>query len=122
MTTIKQCVQAAARHFDVSEIDILSARMPRHIILPRHVAYWLARETTLASYPQVGRVMRRDHTSIAVGVRKIEDRREVDAEFRSETDRLRAALMPRDLYGEEDAPAEDPRQLQLIPGGRTVHG
>lgn len=120
MTTIAQCIQAAAEQFGVTELAILSDRRYAAVALPRQVAYWLARETTTASFPRIAKALRRgDHTTIVYGIRRIEAKREADAEFRRVTDNLRAALFPRELY-EDGTLAHDPRQLRLIQGGRIA--
>lgn len=67
--TIRAAVCAA---YGVSLQDLLSQRRTRDLTLPRHVAYYLAKELTHFSLPMIGRHMGgRDHTTILHGCRKI---------------------------------------------------
>jgi chromosomal replication initiation ATPase DnaA len=66
-------VRAVADHFSVSYIDIVSARRTSKVILPRHVAMYLAKTLTLRSLPEIGRrIGGRDHTVVLYAQRKIE--------------------------------------------------
>ena len=57
----------------VSIDDIVSARRTSDIVMPRHIAMYLARTMTPRSFPEVGRRMgNRDHTTVLHGFKKIE--------------------------------------------------
>lgn len=92
---IALAVALTSRRLGVSEIDIQSARRTKRIALARHVAMYVARTLTTASYPEIGRrIGRRDHTTVIHGVRRIgalvaagdpiaEDVRRVIAEYQT---------------------------------------
>ena len=82
MTAVIHCLQAVERHCGVSMLELLGERRARAIARPRQVAMWLASKTTMASLPKIGRIMRRDHTTILHGIRVIEKMRERDADLR----------------------------------------
>lgn len=70
--TVRDIARAASRVFDVSMIDLVSARRTTRIVLPRQIAMYLAREMTPASLPQIGRLFgNKDHTTVLHGWQKI---------------------------------------------------
>ena len=69
---MKRIIITVCNEFDVHPKDILGQRRQKNLILPRHICWWLAREETMFSYPQIGRMMKRDHTSIIYGCKKID--------------------------------------------------
>lgn len=87
-------VDLVARAFRVSRFDIIAHRRYRSIVLPRQVCFWLLKNVSLASLPDVGRQMKRDHSTVLHGIRKIERMRLNDLEFRDRTDALLAELKP----------------------------
>lgn len=72
--SVATIIEAAASAFAVSRIDVLSDRRDRPAVLARQSAMWLARRTTLQSYPAIGRALRRDHTTVMYGVSRIDQR------------------------------------------------
>jgi len=65
-------VREVAEKFQVSVIDLLSARRSAHIVIPRHYAMWRCKNETFMSLPAIGRLFRRDHTVALYAFRKIE--------------------------------------------------
>jgi chromosomal replication initiator protein len=61
-----------AEHFGITVDELLSDR--RRPARPRQVAYYLCRELTPSSLPQIGRAFYRDHTTIYAGIIAIERR------------------------------------------------
>jgi hypothetical protein len=91
--SIKEIQSAVALEFRVRVKDILASRRQADIILPRHVAMYLARMLTLRSMSEIGnRFGGRDHTTIMHAVKKIEAQCETDDELFAEVDRLRRRL------------------------------
>jgi chromosomal replication initiation ATPase DnaA len=89
---IQRCLDAVSEATNVSLLDLLSDRRSRPLARPRQLAMWLARKSTLKSLPQIGRAMRRDHTSVLHGVAVIEKLRCLDPEMKALSDRLLAKL------------------------------
>lgn len=87
-------IQAAcARAFGVTVRDILSSRRDKGVILPRHVAIFLARQLTLRSLPEIGRrFANQDHTTVLNAVRKVERLVKEDLEFAARVDGIREAI------------------------------
>lgn len=58
--------------YDLTQTDLCSRRQMHHLVQVRHIAFWLCKELSLASYPQIGRLFGdRDHTTVMHGVRRI---------------------------------------------------
>jgi chromosomal replication initiation ATPase DnaA len=54
--------------------DIMSARRTLKLVEARHIACYVSRHATRYSYPQIGRAINRDHSSVIHGVCQIEER------------------------------------------------
>jgi len=64
--------ELVASFFEVGRVHIISHRRDSLVVLPRHIAMYLAKELTPNSLPEIGRRFGgRDHTSVLYGVRKI---------------------------------------------------
>lgn len=70
--TLARILNTVSVYYGVKVIHAVSARRTKDVMLPRHVAMYLAREHTLLSFPHIGRLMGgRDHSTILVACRKI---------------------------------------------------
>lgn len=70
-------VQVAAKSFDIGPADILGEDRSRQVAYGRHYAMWLLREMGY-SFPQIGRQLNKDHTTVIAGVRGHAKRAEAD--------------------------------------------
>jgi chromosomal replication initiation ATPase DnaA len=89
---VDDILHAVARHFHVSRNDLLSTRRGGKVTLPRHVAMYLARELTTKSYPDIGRRVGKDHTTVLHAVNRIESRLTHDGELADSIRRIRQTL------------------------------
>ena len=89
-----KCIQfACARFYDVSRVDMLSARRTATVVKPRQVAMYLAKILTLHSMPEIGRRFGgRDHTTVLHAVRKLEALVRTDERIRDEIAQIKTAL------------------------------
>ena len=63
--SIEDIKKAVSTYFNIKLSDIVSKRRTRNIAYPRHVAMFLCRKHTPASYPEIGyRFGGRDHSSV----------------------------------------------------------
>lgn len=70
---INEIVSIVAQYFDISEMELLGERRTKNVIEARHTLYWLCRELTPYSLPEIGRRLDgRDHTTILHGIRRID--------------------------------------------------
>jgi chromosomal replication initiator protein len=91
--TFDEIRDVVCNHYGVSWDQVRSERREHKYMIPRHVISWLAYTMTLATFPLLGRLLDRDHTtilhSIAEAVPKRMDR---DPEFATTVRLLRAKL------------------------------
>lgn len=90
--SIAQIQAVACQQFGVTMLDMLSDRRGKTCTRARHVAMWLARHTTFCSFPEIGRAFRRDHTTVMVACRAIDELREHDWRVAQLTAELREQL------------------------------
>lgn len=69
-TTTAATIRAAAEEFSVNVLDIATADRSGPVTNARHVAAWLLRDQGL-SYPEIGRVLARDHTTAINSCRRV---------------------------------------------------
>lgn len=67
---------AAAHHFTADDLRGPSRRAP--IVRARHTAMYALREHTDLSYPKIGRLFNRHHTSVLHAVDRIEGARRIN--------------------------------------------
>lgn len=89
---IWEIIKAVCEHYQTTKIDFLSQRRHAKLVRARQVAGYLARHLTLASFPEIGRLVQRDHTTVIHGAQKITQLRLTDqvlnAEVAALTDRI----------------------------------
>ena len=74
--------KTVADFFKLKVADMFSKRRQAHIVLPRQVAMYLAKELTQKSLPEIGDAFGgRDHTTVLHAVRKITEQRQHDTEL-----------------------------------------
>lgn len=56
----------------VSVSEIIGRDRSARITLIRHIAMWLLRNFTPMSYPEIGRIFGRDHTTVICAVKRVE--------------------------------------------------
>lgn len=89
---VTRIVFAASQLTGLDPVLIVSNRREPQVVRVRDAVAWVAREATTRSYPEIGRALRRDHSSVLTAVKRADELRRRDAEFRSLTDRLLTAV------------------------------
>ena len=79
--TLGRIEQVTAAHFEVTSADLHSSRRTQRISLARMVTAWLARRHTQMSYPEIGRFMGKNHSSVVLAVGRMEKLLAGDAEI-----------------------------------------
>lgn len=87
-----EVLRCVARSFLVSLDQLISKDRHRSIAEARQVAYWLLRTRTRMSLPEIGRLLRKDHSTVMIGVRRIVRRRATEPSFERFTDELATAV------------------------------
>lgn len=90
--TILDCV---AQAYLIDRAALTSSDKHKSVMEARKVAYWLFRELTTASYPEIGRSLCKDQSCGRVGVISVERQRAAEPAFLAFTDELRAAVKAR---------------------------
>ncbi len=71
--TLSSIIVAVAVATQVLPNEIRSPRRLRYIVAARHVYFWIARNYTSRSFPEIGRFCSRmDHTTVMHGVKKVD--------------------------------------------------
>jgi chromosomal replication initiation ATPase DnaA len=101
--------RATARHYGLALNEMLGEGRMLRIAIPRHIAMYLARELTLKSHPQIGRMFAgRDHSTVVHAVNAIKARLLRDPELADHVASIRAGLERKRLSaaGPRDAAIE----------------
>jgi len=86
----KQVVDKTAKHFQISPIEICSAKRDKHIVLPRQIAMYLLRSELHLSFPRIAHELgRKDHTTAIHSVEKIEKALKLDYLVREQVAEIR---------------------------------
>lgn len=72
LVTLWEITQLVCEAYGVRRTELMSIRRQKWLVDPRHVAMWLAHRYTSCSLPQIGHHMRRDHTTVMHGCRRVE--------------------------------------------------
>ncbi|MCB0336044.1 MAG: chromosomal replication initiator protein DnaA, partial [Bdellovibrionales bacterium] len=92
--TIKDIKAAVSQHFDIKVSDMVSKRRTRNLSFPRHIAMYLCRKHTTASYPEIGSQFGgRDHSSVIHAANVISNKIEMDSEVRETISRIEKDLL-----------------------------
>jgi hypothetical protein len=91
--TIRQIQIVVAKRYKVSLQAINSDTRSQPVMLPRQIAYTLARRLTNKALTTIGQAFDRDHTTILQGLRKTEKRARKDMEFADELRQLEQVIM-----------------------------
>jgi chromosomal replication initiator protein len=91
--TIHEIKHVIAEHFGITTTNIDSQSRQVKFCLPRQIGYYLSREMTLRSLPDIARRFGgRDHTSALSGIKKIERCLKIDSELAQTVGTLREKL------------------------------
>ncbi|BEV44799.1 helix-turn-helix domain-containing protein [Afipia carboxidovorans] len=69
---LRDIQDATCDYFEISREHFLSKRKNAALVIPRHIAMYLARELTAKTFPEIGRAFERDHTVPIYAANKIE--------------------------------------------------
>lgn len=91
--SVESIIRAVALEFGVTKNDLLSCRKAPKVAIPRMTGYYIAKQLTVRSLPDIGRRFRgRDHTTILAGIRRIEALRARDQDLDAHINNIVAAL------------------------------
>lgn len=86
--------RAVAKHYHVKRKEILSHDRSKHIVIPRHVAIYLACALSPLSMPVIGRLFGGlDHTTVLHAARRIAAACTIDPDLADTVEQLRDELV-----------------------------
>ncbi len=81
--TVDDIKTAVAAHFGLKVSDLSSKRRTRNLSFPRHIAMYLCRKHTTASYPEIGELFGgRDHSSVIHAANVVSRKLGADSEMK----------------------------------------
>lgn len=90
-----EILRVVAQSYSLAPQQIVGKDKHKNVAEARQVACWLLRTRTKLSYPECGRVVRKDHSSVMTCVKKCVARRAKEPSFEAFTDALAAAVEAR---------------------------
>lgn len=72
--TVEKIFTAIYQKYNVKKEDLISSKRSKEIAFARHICAYLIREVTEMSYPNIGKLFGRDHTTVMNSIDKIEHR------------------------------------------------
>jgi len=92
-----ECIQKeVCKYYGIQLNELLSKKRNKQLVYPRHIAMYLCRKLTDASFPLIGdQFGGRDHTTVMHGVEKIEKEAMVNHSLSSTLERISKQLDPR---------------------------
>ena len=66
----KRIIAECAAEFGITANDILGNSRVAHIVMARRKAAWIFHQRGTMSYPQIGRILNKDHSTIIHAVRR----------------------------------------------------
>jgi len=77
--TMKRIISVVAKYYQIPVEDLLGSSRKAHIVQPRHIAMYFARNLLKASLLDIGREFGKDHSTVMSSVKKIEDSKNLDS-------------------------------------------
>jgi chromosomal replication initiator protein len=99
MIFVSDIKAAVCRHYKLAAIEMVSHRRAAEVSHPRQVAMTLSKQMTVHSFPAIGKLFGRDHTTVMHAVKAVEQRYIDDPEVRNAVDSLSVGLLLRDTRG-----------------------
>lgn len=90
LSTINEVV---ARYYGLSMAEFYSHRRKELFVKARFIAMYFARKMTIRSFPMIGRLLHRDHSTVIYGADKIEVQLQTDTDLAREIEEIRIAVI-----------------------------
>lgn len=71
IVTVEAIIEATARYHGLTSAELTGKRKTKALVGPRHIAMFLARDLTDHSFPELGKIFRRDHATVQHGCKRI---------------------------------------------------
>lgn len=90
--SVRLIAETTAEYYEFKYTELLSQRRAAPLVRARHVAFALSRRLTSKTFPSIGRVFGRDHTTVIHGCLAIEEAARNDAGFAAELAEIEVAI------------------------------
>ena len=94
--SVAEIKRVVAKHFGVPLESMTSSERGRGVTRPRQVAMFFARDVARKSYPMIGSMFGRDHSTAIHAFRQVERLIGEDHDFKDELTTLRLSLVPQE--------------------------
>ena len=84
--------RAVESYFQISRAELLSEKRSKNISHPRHIAMYLIRHHTEMSYPEIGDIFNKDHTSVIYADRITQKKMVEEASVKVEVEKINEIL------------------------------
>lgn len=91
--TLHAIVAAVEAEFELKPRTLYRRSKQQQICHPRQVAWWIMREATPASFPEIGQMFHVHHTTVFHGVEKIERGLVGDADLLAIVQRIQGVIL-----------------------------
>ena len=92
--TVDDIKKAVATHFNIKASEIISKRRTKNLSFPRHIAMYLCRKHTTASYPEIGEHFGgRDHSSVIHAASVVSSKLSTDEKVREFIEEIEKAIL-----------------------------
>lgn len=92
--TVDDIKKAVATHFNIKVSEIISKRRTKNLSFPRHIAMYLCRKHTTASYPEIGEHFGgRDHSSVIHAATVVSSKLSTDAEVKGIIESIEKSIL-----------------------------
>ena len=83
---------AVSNHFSLRPLDLRSKRRSKNVAIPRQIAMYFCRRLLGASFPHIGELLGRDHSTVMYGIAATERRIKEDAAFQATVEQLERTI------------------------------
>lgn len=86
--TIKIVAIETCSKFQVTFDRLIMGGRSNHVVIPRQVIFYVARELCDVSSTELGRIFSKDHGTVLYGVQQVKNRMDVDGPFASQVNEI----------------------------------
>jgi chromosomal replication initiator protein len=91
--TVDKIFAAVYRKYNIPKEDLISTKRTRDIKNVRHITIYLIRELTEMSYPNIGKIFERDHSTIISSYNSVYQKAQFDSVFAVDMNELKKEIL-----------------------------
>ena len=86
--TVDKIFAAVYRKYNIKKEEIISSKRTKEIANARHITVYIIRQITDMSFPNIGKIIERDHSTVLSSLDTVEKRMEQNPVFRTEIEEM----------------------------------